>query len=362
MTRPGVVHGDGEAGNVPDVDHHRCVHTRIVSASCRACADACPLDAWVIDDDIIGIDVERCDGCGICAAACPTTAIRLAQAPAQFSHEQPDTALVACRPAVPEGASGVRACLNAIGLDELAALYHQGMRRLLVCREACAKCPRGTAPAFDEAWSGLARLLADRGLGGVTLEALAPAQWRAAHERAARLSRRGFLMALRPRERPRQAAADDDHDAANDARPPTACEHLAGAAHDAEAALAAGAPRLTPFTPAIDPETCTACDACARICPSAAITLEAPPGAAHAYHLTPDRCTACRMCLDVCEAGAVTIGEWRHAGENRVQLDASQCARCGNVFRTVALGHEPPAVCPLCASSRHNANLFQVLE
>jgi Pyruvate/2-oxoacid:ferredoxin oxidoreductase delta subunit len=60
---------------LPEILAERCVHSVLETARCHACVDSCPRDAWVLDDESLGIDTEACDGCGLCAAACPQAAI-----------------------------------------------------------------------------------------------------------------------------------------------------------------------------------------------------------------------------------------------------------------------------------------------
>ena len=43
--------------------------------SCRACAEACPVEAISQGDSQYVIDADACVDCGACAANCPTEAI-----------------------------------------------------------------------------------------------------------------------------------------------------------------------------------------------------------------------------------------------------------------------------------------------
>jgi len=51
-------------------------------SACDACAPPrCPMDAIAADDGHYTVAAERCIGCGVCAPACPTEAIRLVRRP-----------------------------------------------------------------------------------------------------------------------------------------------------------------------------------------------------------------------------------------------------------------------------------------
>ena len=60
---------------IPEVIPERCVHSLCEVASCTRCVDACPQEAWLLDDASLKIDTSRCDGCGLCVAACTESAL-----------------------------------------------------------------------------------------------------------------------------------------------------------------------------------------------------------------------------------------------------------------------------------------------
>ncbi len=67
----GAPHMITRSGFVAAVDPDAC-------NECGACADPrCPMDAIAHDGGPYAVEAERCIGCGVCALACPTDAIRL---------------------------------------------------------------------------------------------------------------------------------------------------------------------------------------------------------------------------------------------------------------------------------------------
>lgn len=54
---------------------HACVRRRFRHASCLACADVCPVQAFSFTDSGVSVDDSRCIECGDCLLVCPAEAI-----------------------------------------------------------------------------------------------------------------------------------------------------------------------------------------------------------------------------------------------------------------------------------------------
>ena len=392
-----LVRDAAAAARLPEVLGERCVHSLIERATCRRCVDACPTRAWVIDDERLGIDPARCDGCGLCAPACPQTAI-VARDAGPFRVDlsgggglqaaTESAAMVACDRAFP-GRSGFPAaipnrdknvaptlsagtsdptpgaipsaivpCIHALGPRDLARLAAAGCTRLVVATGDCDACPRGGAVRLEGRLADLARLLDSRGLSVLRLERLPADRWRAARDASEpdagpAMGRRSFLRRGLGLAADRAATAFGLADAERE-RVETVARLLPDTGRR-------GA--LAPVGPAIDPRACTGCDACVRLCPQQAIGLERPEEGAPAYRIVSADCTGCGICVDICADRAVRLEPWVPATPLLVALQEATCERCRVRFhRPVIAGGEGLGRCPVCARRTVTDRLFRVQE
>jgi ferredoxin len=336
---------------LPEVIGERCVHSLAEQATCRACVDACPVSAWVIDDERLGIDEDRCDGCGLCAPACPQGAIVERYAPVRYRLDGSELAFAACSQTGAETAGpGLLPCLHVLGLHRLLQLRLEGVQRLLLTREDCDACPRGGVVRIDSELQRLAGLRIDRGLPPLAADFLSPAAWsrarvaaRARH-RPPTLSRRDLFRRATRTLAERIERAEDSETGVPPFVPPG---RLLSRTDPAQVAIHA---------PRIDPRRCTGCDTCARLCPQGAIAVEPD-----AYRLDADACTGCGLCRDLCSAGAAEIEHFQPSPQRQVSLAQHRCRSCGVAFHSPAEGADPGGLCPICAVTGHHARLFQVL-
>ncbi|MGB5472166.1 MAG: 4Fe-4S binding protein [Gammaproteobacteria bacterium] len=343
-----------EPATLPTVIAERCVHTLVTQASCRACMDACPVNAWVMDEESLGIDTEACDGCGLCASACPQGAIIPHQANLPVLSGSRTSALFACEKAGVNGKDGIIPCLHALGLQDLLQLYRSGMRRLCVATGDCASCIRGGVLQLPDLLEQLTGMLESRNLATITLQVADREEWNQQSQNAKQsfsgpaISRRAFF---------RKAATSSMTVWMDVTRP---------AEERAFAPPGKLLPRtsrndVVPFSPRIDSTKCNGCNACARLCPQGAIALYSSEDILQ-YRLDAECCTGCDICVDVCDQKAVCVDHWSSQVQFELPLTAHRCRACGVPFHQPSIKTSSCDLCAVCSKTNHARNLFQVME
>lgn len=329
---------DAARAQTPVADPERCVHAHAEVASCRVCVDACPRNAWVLDDEALAIDAAACNGCGLCVGRCPQNALSL------DSVWPPPSApvaaiVVSCRRAAGAPAAWRLPCVDALGLNHLVMLYQSGVRSIALLTGDCAACPAGAGERLRLDLARWNQVLAQRGLAAMQLAG--PGAQPGAPGAGPGQTRRDFFRSLLhvvasrelPQHWPEAGAVDD-------VLPP------------------AGAGDLVLFAPRIDPARCDGCDACVRICPHGALEL-AP--SADAYRIRADACNGCGLCADVCEREAIEVLPQSRLERAEVPLRVQNCRACGAPCHWPVERAEQSPYCHVCTQVQHTRKLFQVL-
>lgn len=344
--------------SIPDVRNDRCVHTIIEQASCRACVNACPTGAWVIDDEMLGIDPDRCDACDLCVAACPETAIVQRFRPEVRKTPHGKVALACCERAQIGGVEAPRMpCLHAIGISDLFRLARDQVRYLVTTAGDCDTCPRGKGERLEDRLRSVNALLSGRGLAPIAHRTPDAAHWQDTWRQVDflakqnRVSRRNFF---------RSAITEPNK------RIEKILDRAEGRFIPPGSLLPCSTPQdSVPFAPNIDPTRCSGCDACARLCPHQAIGIEKRDTLSIAYAIAADQCSGCGICTDVCEQDAVSILRWQPVIRERIPLSSRTCRACGVTYhlpQTEKPRGTAENLCPICAKTGHHKNLFQVLD
>jgi len=344
---------------LPRIAAEECVHARIETAQCAACVDACPRDAWVLDDEQLGFDESACDGCGLCVPACPSHAISNTVSITTVWFRARRVALISCERTGHTG-DGVIPCVHAIGLDHLLEVYREGVRAVLYTHADCANCPRnGSGASFSRLLENMHSLLRSRAMATLAVQAYSPAEWLARREvllsqgiadAGADTTRRSFLRDMAGKAMQQGMRSVKIPFPKMEERRMSIDQWLRSTGKDA----------IYPAAPVIDWDRCTACGACVKVCPNGALRqLQDPP----AFVTKPGYCTACRLCEPVCEQKAVRVEEWVSCRMEVTPLKEHRCRSCGVEFFQIEVQEAGTGdQCPICRRTDWHRNLYQVME
>lgn len=345
---------------LPEIIAERCVHAHAEVASCRACLDACPHEAWVIDDDALGIDSSLCDGCGLCSAACPQAAIVSDGEPAVMRYKESMVALARCEQTDGEveqlPSDRKISCIHSLGFRDLARMAAEDVFALYFYTGDCDHCQRGEALRLEQRLLQINYLLNASERPVVSLYRLNQRQWSnllsslQSAEQGKKSTRRLFL---------RQGLAQMATQLLPDLQ---LSDHERGAIQTPTQILSIDKQKSRALhSPAIDSRLCDGCDACVRLCPQSAIQLMIDDQLAQ-YTINSHGCTGCRLCVDICENRALSLQSPSvSGGTTTLLLYSARCRICGVPFHRPAIQDVESNLCHVCRKVNHKRNLFQVL-
>ena len=334
------------------LDAAKCVRAVSKLSGCTRCDAVCPTGAIRVGEGLPSINLSECVGCGGCAGVCPSEAIALDDFSATeffFAFAQSEERLLSCRKNVP--------CLSVLNVEHVIALaaLKQGV---VFDMGHCGGCEIAhTCRPQIEATAEEANYL----LGAMEQEAqvrLEMLAWEPETTPEGEPQRRDFFRAMTlnnalkaERDFNRKVETETDERLEHSVGPLEAAKIRKKELGDKRKILFTALRRLekpsryhvvdadeVSFTSQklLDPEACTACQMCYRICPTGALSSNVKHSK---IDFDPFLCIKCQLCHDVCESDAITLSPsynlkefFEPEAQNLVQFSMRHCNECGVSF------------------------------
>ncbi len=359
------------------LDTKRCLHSQDQYSACAACFSICPVGA-IIAGKPPSVNSELCQSCLACLPVCPIGAYRADDDVSDLlncsTHIEDQTVELICG-IHPQAETGIdsesigirmRGCLAGLGMGAYVTFSALGVKRIISRTDACRGCKWNSlsleihnqaerANHFLSAW----------GRDEVVTcldEIKSPVErvlWSAKNPP---LSRRDLFRMMARQGQIAMARAMENGGASAERKPGrdrlrslSAISHLPVAQE--QAPVRQQVLDGLNFATLTISDSCTACGACGKACPTQALRFEKnEEEMTFSISLSAQNCIGCDVCDHVCMAEAITLNHMPTFKEvfgtkEPVIAESGSLVRCDRC-KTLTAKREGVTLCPLCEYRR----------
>lgn len=354
------------------LDSKRCLHAQDQYSECAACFGICPVDAIVMGKPP-SLNSEICQSCLACLPVCPVGAYRADDDVANLlnctTHIEEQSVELICNlhpspeTGVDPASIGIRitGCLAGLGTGAYLTLSTLGIKRILPRTDACIACKWHSlsleihnqterANRFLSAW-GRENAVA------CTDEIESPVERVLWSARNPPMSRRDLFRMMARQGQVAVARAMENGITTSERKPGRdRLRLLSAVTHLPEASASVDLQEFDFATLTIS-DSCTACGACGKACPTQALKFEKNEEAmTFAISFSARNCIDCNICDHVCMPDAITLNhapafEEVFVAKETVVAESGTLVRCERC-KTLMAKREDVTLCPLCEYRR----------